>query len=350
MISASDRRHAVELIDEAEKNGAKPKNACSILEISSRTYKRWVELFQEKGSYADLRPTAEHNHATSVDREAVLDVLHSAEFADLPPCEIIPILADRGLYVASESSFYRALRTEKENNHRSRAKEPERKSKETHEATAPNQVWMWDITYLRSYVRGIFYYLYLIIDLYSRKIIHWEVYEEQTAENASELIQKAKMKEGLLSSDPLVLHSDNGSPMKGAVMLETLYKLGITPSNSRPRVSNDNAYAESVFKTLKYRPNYQPDGFETLEKARAWVLDFVLWYNEEHHHSGIRYLTPNQRHNGEGEAILAKRKAVYEAAKAKYPERWKGRSTRDWSVEEVVFLNPTSKRVRKKVD
>ncbi len=199
---------------------------------------------------------------------------------------------------------------------------------------------MWDITYLRSDIKGIFYYLYLVTDLYSRKIIHWEVYEEQTAENASDFIKKAKWKERVLATDPLVLHSDNGGPMKGAVMLETLRKLGITPSRSRPRVSNDNAYAESIFKTLKYRPNYQPDGFETIEMARLWVANFAKWYNEEHHHSGIQYLTPNQRHEGKSEEILAKRVALYEEAKLKYPERWRGRRTRNWEIESVVYLNP----------
>ncbi len=342
MISIADRQYAVELIDEAINNGAKLENACPILEISPRTYKRWVHLFKKTGSYADLRPTAERSCTTSVDKEAVLEILHSEEFADMPPCEIVPTLADRDLYIASESTFHRILREEKENRHRGLAKNSERKPKETHKATAPNQVWMWDITYLYSHVKGIFHYLYLATDLYSRKIVHWEVYEEQTAENASEFITKAKFKEGILASDGLVLHSDNGSPMKGRVMLETLYKLGIIPSNSRARVSNDNAYAESVFKTLKYRPNYQPDGFKTIEEARGWVFGFVKWYNEEHHHSGIKYLTPNQRHNGEGEAILANRKAVYEASKTKYPERWKGRDTRNWEIEEVVHLNPTS--------
>ncbi|MDY2685665.1 MAG: integrase core domain-containing protein, partial [Selenomonadaceae bacterium] len=125
-----------------------------------------------------------------------------------------------------------------------------------------------------------------------------------------------------------------------ATMLETLYALGITPSNSRPRVSNDNAYAESIFHTLKYRPNYQPNGFEGLQEAREWCKGFVTWYREEHHHSGIRFLTPAQRHSGEGEAILAKRHEAYEKAKAAHPERWNGRSTRDWTLPDTVYLNP----------
>ena len=180
----------------------------------------------------------------------------------------------------------------------------------------------------------------MILDLYSRDIVGWEVYEEQTAELASILIKRTCLAQRHLSYEPLVLHSDNGTPMKGATMLETLYKLGITPSNSRPRVSNDNPYSESLFKTLKYRPNYQPKGFASIEDARAWCKTFVRWYRFEHHHSGIKFLTPAERHAGKGEEILNRRKAVYEAAKVAHPERWNGRSTRNWDNIDKVFLNP----------
>ena len=199
---------------------------------------------------------------------------------------------------------------------------------------------MWDITYLRGPIKGQFYYLYLISDLYSRDIVAWEVWESESATHASELIRRATLAQGRLSTQPLILHSDNGSPMKGATMLETLYHLGITPSNSRPRVSNDNPFAESLFKTMKFRPNYQPKGFSALDAARRWCSEFVRWYRTEHHHSGIQFLTPAQRHSGQGEAILARRKEVYEKAKATHPARWNGRSTRHWSLPPCVFLNP----------
>ena len=250
------------------------------------------------------------------------------------------MLADQGVYLASESTFYRVLREYKLQHHRGRASEPARRPAVTHAATGPNQVYMWDITYLNGPVKGQFYYLYLISDLFSRDIVGWEVWEEESAEHASELIQRTCLAQGRLTTQPLVLHSDNGSPMKGATMLETLYRLGITPSNSRPRVSNDNAYAESLFKTLKYRPNYQPKGFASLEEARAWCADFVSWYRHEHHHSGIQFLTPAQCHSGQGKDILSKRHRLYEAAKAAHPERWNGRKTRDWSLPDLVFLNP----------
>ena len=258
----------------------------------------------------------------------------------MPACEIVPALADKGIYIASESTFYRVLREEKMLNHRGRSEAPKHNRPTTYSATAPNQVYMWDITYLNGPHKGMFYYLYLFTDLYDRSIVGWEVYEEESAELASDLIKRITLKQGRLTTEPLVLHSDNGSPMKGATMLATLYQLGITPSNSRPRVSNDNPYAESLFKTLKYRPNYQPKGFSTLEEARNWVSLFVKWYNHDHHHSGLKFLTPYQRRSGTSEQILENRHAVYEAAKAAHPERWNGRATRDWTLPSTVYLNP----------
>jgi len=227
-------------------------------------------------------------------------------------------------------------------NHRGRAEEPQQRPIATHEATGPNQVWMWDITYLNGAIKGSFYYLYMILDLYSHDIVGWEVWDTEDSEHANELIKRACLRQKHLSTQPLVLHSDNGSPMKGATMLETLYKLGITPSNSRPRVSNDNAYAESIFKTLKYRPNYQPKGFASIEKAREWVASFVRWYRYEHHHSGIKFLCPSDLHEGRGQEKLEARHDLYELAKERHPERWNGQATRNWTLPDVVYLNPAN--------
>ena len=347
MISASDRENAVMLIDEAVDSGARRCKACDEIGIKERTYYRWTKLNKEKGSFEDLRPTAEHpepvNKLTPEERQQIIDVAASPEYSSMPPCEIVPALADKGKYIASESTLYRVLREEKMQNHRGRCAEPVHRPISTHAATGPNQVYMWDITYLNGPVKGRFYYLYMISDLFSRDIVGWEVWPEESAEHASELIRRTCLAQGRLSTEPLVLHSDNGSPMKGATMLETLYHLGITPSNSRPRVSNDNPYAESLFKTLKYRPNYQPKGFANLIEARLWCANFVNWYRFEHHHSGIKFLTPSQRHNGEGETIMQNRIKVYEAAKTAHPERWNGRATRDWSLPEKVYLNPEQK-------
>ena len=333
------------LIDEAVGSGAKLPKACKVLDITDRTYYRWQRLNREHDSYEDRRKYADHsdpaNKLSPEERQKVLDTVHSEEYADLPPCQIVPALADKGEYIASESTMYRILREEKEQNHRGRSQEPHKHGKPTsYCATAPNQVWTWDITYLKGPIKGLFFYLYLIIDIFSRDIVGWEVWAEESAEHASELIKRTCLRQKRLTTMPLVLHSDNGSPMKGATMLAALYDLGITPSNSRPRVSNDNPYSESLFKTLKYRPNYQPKGFETIEEAREWCQLFVKWYRYDNHHSGIKFLTPAQRHAGRSEEILKNRHDVYEAAKAAHPERWNGRETRNWDNITEVWLNP----------
>jgi putative transposase len=340
MINAPDRRRSVELIKEAVDAGASPKKACEVLEISHRTYERWT---QEDEVKTDGRLTAERpepaNKLTPDERQRVLDICNEEAWQSLPPSQIVPALADEGIYIASESSFYRILREAGQVYHRGRAQAPKKVSKpKSYKATAPNQLWSWDITFLATTILGIFFRLYLIMDIYSRKIVGWEIHENETADHAALLIRKACLAEGISLQD-LVLHSDNGSPMKGATMLATLQKLGIVPSFSRPSVSNDNPYSESLFGTMKYTPAYPSKPFEDLDAAREWVKEFVHWYNEEHRHSGIQFVTPAQRHSGEEQSILVDRKAVYEAAKQRNPERW-SRETRNWAPVCEVWLNP----------
>ena len=184
----------------------------------------------------------------------------------------------------------------------------------------------------------MYFYWYTVLDVFSRKIVGHEVQIAESAELASSLLRKASLAEGL-AGRAVVLHSDNGSSMKGATMLATLEKLGIMPSFSRPRVSNDNAYAESLFRTCKYRPNYPSKPFGSIDEARKWTLEFVQWYNHQHKHSGLKFVTPGQRHEGRDAAILEHRKQVYEAAKQRHPERWTG-ETRDWNLKGEVWLNP----------
>lgn len=258
----------------------------------------------------------------------------------MPPSQIVPRLADEKIYVASESTFYRVLRKYKLQNHRGKSKAPRKRIKTTHVARGPNQVWMWDITWLSGAIKGMYYYLYLILDLFSRKVVGWEIWDDESAENASILVRRTVLSEKrFYHSEPLVLHSDNGSPMKGSTLLETLYSLGITPSRSRPRVSNDNPYAESIFRTCKYNPSFPKGGFKSIEDARVWVRDFVYYYNNEHKHSGLKFVTPEQRHNGEAKIILENRKNLYEEAKARKPERW-SKGTRNWDIINEVYLNP----------
>lgn len=202
----------------------------------------------------------------------------------------------------------------------------------------PNQVWSWDITYLPAPIRGQHWYLYMFIDIYSRKIVGWSVHETENSEYASKLVQSACFSEGI-EKDQLVLHSDNGSPMKGSIMLAKLQDLGVMASFSRPAVSNDNPFSESLFRTCKYRPNYPEKPFDSLDVAREWVNKFVTWYNTIHLHSALRFITPEDRHLERDEKILAARHDVYVAAHQKRPERWAG-ATRNWSVVGEVKLNP----------
>lgn len=272
--------------------------------------------------------------------QSVLNILNRPEFADLPPSQIVPVLADRGIYIASESTFYRILRKEKMQNHRRYTRPPEKvRIPTTHIASGPNQVWTWDITWLNTYTKGIYFKLYTIIDIFSRKIVAWEVWPEETGELASELVERALLKENV-KGKPLVLHSDNGAPMKSYTLKSKLEGLGILSSYSRPRVSNDNPYSKAHFKTLKYRQGYPQDGFKTIDVAREWVYSFVEWYNNKHYHSGLNFLTPNSRHNGEAEEIMNNRIKVYEAARTLNPQRFK-KGIRNFKVVEKVALNPT---------
>ena len=340
MTSIPDRKEILKLVDETVQAGARLSRIADLLGLHARTLRRWQEA--EQAGKGDGR-TAERPRPTNAlsleERQAVLAVCNQSEYAHLPPTQIVPQLADKGIYLASESTFYRILRDEKQAVHRGRAQPPQKRAKpQPCKATAPNQVWSWDITYLAGAIRGIFYRLYMVEDIFSRKIVAWEVHEQESAEHASTLMTKACLRESIQPGE-LILHADNGGPMKGATMLATLQRLGVVPSFSRPSVSNDNPYSEALFHTLKYVPNYPDKPFESLEAAREWVHTFVTWYNESHRHSAIGFVTPAQRHCREDVAILQAHKAAYEQAKARHPERWSS-AIQDWSRKDVVWLNP----------
>jgi putative transposase len=337
MILPADRTIAVTLILEAVTAGAMEEKACRIMGISQRTLFRWKKRPEDQRPHAK-RPVPQ-NKLTREEKQVILVHMNSDRFKSQPPSQMVPQLADEGIYLASESTIYRILKEVKQQNHRGRSEKPIKRMATTHCATGPNQVWMWDITWLKGPISGQFFYLYLILDLYSRKIVGWEIWPVESAEHASTLMRKTCLSEKHTGQAPLVLHSDNGSPMKGATLLETLYQLGITGSRSRPRVSNDNAYAESIFRTCKYRPDYPYKGFLDISEARQWVLKFTHWYNYEHHHSGLNFLTPNQRHTGMDAVIFQNRQRVYEQAKEKNPNRWT-RQCRKWELDAKVFLNP----------
>ena len=342
MTTTPQRQNVVVLIAAAMTAGARQIKACEVVGISERTLQRWQPSGTDRVQ-PDRRPTAKRpapsNQLTAEERQQVLEVCNQPEYASLPPSQIVPKLADQGVYLASESTMCRILKVEGQLNPRGGA----RKCRpgggpRTHLAFGPNQVWMWDITFLPSTIRGQFYYLYLAEDLYSRKVVAWEVHERESGDLAAELFQKALLRENCHTQKP-VLHSDNGSAMKSQTLRVKLQDLGIAPTYSRPGVSDDNAFVESLFRTLKYSPKWPAKGFSNLEEARKWTQQFIEWYNNQHQHSKIRFVTPAQRHTGEDQAILAQRHQVYLNAQALRPERWTGK-TRDWTPIGVVSLNP----------
>ncbi len=334
---AADRITAINLIQEACDAGCRKEKACEVLEIDIRTLQRWQRVHDhlDKRNGPITRPA---NKLTDKERARILEIATSQEYCNLPPCQIVPKLADKKIYIGSESSFYRILKEEKMLQHRTAARPRTHHKPDELVASKPNQIWSWDITYLRSNICGKFFYLYLFLDVFSRKIVGFNVFHEESSIHASEAVMQAFSAEGLKAGD-VFLHSDNGSPMKGSTMLVTLQKLGIIPSFSRPSVSDDNPFSEALFRTLKYCPQYPSKPFASIDEAIAWVTEFVHWYNNIHQHSGINFVTPNERHQGIDKSILDNRINVYEAARQKNPNRW-SRQIRNWQVAEHVYLNP----------
>ena len=331
------------LIDEALCAGARLAPACEMIGLSPRTVRRWRK--QEGGEDRRRGPLQRpSNQLSEAESQRILEVLNSPRFRDLPPSQVVPLLADEHVYLASESTMYRILREQKQLTHRESSRPRRHRRPREHVATGPEQVWSWDITYLPSPIRGQFYYLYMFVDVWSRKIVGAEVYEEESGEVAATLFLKICEDQGV-DPENLVLHSDNGGPMKGSTMQATLEWLGVIPSLSRPRVSNDNPFSESLFRTLKYRPGYPEGPFESLGYARLWVRSFVGWYNEEHLHSGIGFVTPSDRHAGRDREILENRRRVYREARERHPERFAG-GVRKWKRPAVVRLNPKHKDVQ----
>lgn len=329
------------MIEEAIGNGARLWKACEVIGITVRTYERWGKD-RARGDGRHGPRGAPANSLSEAEKEQIVAIATSRELRELAPSQIVPILAEQGIYVASESSFYRVLRERKLLTHRERSCPRQNSRPAQHISTGPNQVWSWDITYLRSALRGQYYFLYLVVDVWSRKIVAWEVALQESSEIAAAMIRRTTLENGV-NHNQLVIHSDNGGPMKGATLLATLQALGIVPSFSRPRVYDDNPYSEALFRTLKYRPEYPSLPFASLEEARCWVQGFVRWYNTEHRHSAIRFVTPQARHAGVESQVLLKRKEVYEEAKRRNPSRWSG-TTRNWSPIAQVVLNPVRRR------
>ncbi len=348
MSEPQQRKDLLQLIQEACTGGARLRRVCSQIGLSERTVQRWQQPDAQDG---DRRVVGLHermeppNKLSGIERHAAMAVLNGEEFKNLPPSQIVPRLADQGRYIASESTLYRLLHQAGQMAHRRLERAPQKRSKpRALTATDSNQIYCWDITYLPTQVRGSYFYLYLFVDLFSRRIVGWQVYDCESAQLASGLLQDICARHGI-GPGQLVVHSDNGAPMKGETMLATMQRLGVAPSRSRPSVSNDNPYSESLFRTLKYRPKLPVKPFECLLQARRGVTELVHWYNDEHRHSAIGFVTPNQRHAGQDKALLKERSVVYELARQANPLRW-SKQTRDWSHTERVDLNPDTPQTK----
>jgi putative transposase len=343
MTRLEDRQTLIDQVAEARANGARQAPACILAGVDPRTIQRWRK--NDGLTRGDQRPDAIRSapsHAlTEEERKRIVEMANEPRFAETPPARVVPVLADEGIYIASESSFHRVLRAHGQMNRRGRARPPRpSRPPTTHIATQPGAVWCWDVTFLPATVQGRWFYLYLILDLYSRKIVGFEVHDTDSADHAAHLARRTALAEAVHAMPVRpVLHGDNGATLKGTTVLAMLNWLGIEPSYSRPRVSDDNPYAEALFRTAKYRPQFPVRGFAELDAAREWAARFVDWYNNVHRHSGIGYVTPAQRHTGEDHALLAARHKLYQRARQSNPRRWSG-ATRDWTPIEAVTLNP----------
>jgi putative transposase len=255
-----------------------------------------------------------------LERQALLDMLHSDEFVDQPPPEVYATLLSRGVYLASIRTMYRVLAASGESAERRAQRGPMKHAKPTLTATAPNQVWTWDITKLRGPLRGVFYCLYAVLDLFSRMTVGWLLAERESAELAEHLFTETVERHGV-ARDALTVHADRGSAMRSEGLAQLFGAIGVTRSFSRPHVSDDNAFSESQFKTLKYQPDY-PERFTSLAHARAWCQEFFAWYNDHHQHSGLALFTPADVFYGRVEEVAARRQEALDHAYAQHPERF----------------------------
>ena len=309
--------------------------ACEVVGISLRTLQRW-----KRGELQDQRKGSTKRVVRKISyaqKDAIVEQCTNVRFRDQNPYEIVALLLNEGRYLASVRTFYRILKERDLQHHRSNLKVSSRHAKPTEQrASASDQVYTWDITYCAQTVKGLFYYAYVIMDIFDKSIVGWAVHEEESGIYSRDLFERTLKGRKIKIR---ALHADNGGPMKGITLMALLQELKVEVSRSRPRVSNDNPFSESLFKTMKYRVNY-PGRFESLDHTRQWMASFVHWYNQEHLHSSIGYVTPEQMRTGQAEAIFRRRNATMREAHLAYPERWGSRLVKQWSVTREVVLNP----------
>lgn len=309
---------------------------CRALALPRATvYRRW----QAERTPPVPKPRPAPRQALSpAERQEVLDVLHETRFVDQPPAQVYAALLDEGRYVCSMRTMYRLLHAQGEVKERRNQREHPVYAKPELLATGPNQVWSWDITKLKGPAKWNYFHLYVIIDIYSRNVVGWMVATRESAALAQRLIAETCAKQGIMP-EQLTLHADRGTSMKSKCVAMLLSDLGVTKTHSRPHVSNDNPFSESQFKTMKYRPEF-PARFGSIEDARAHCQAFFAWYNGEHHHSALGWMTPNTVHYGGVEATTAVRQAALDAAHARHPERFVNKAPQAPSPPEAVWINP----------
>ena len=276
------------------------------------------------------------------ERERVLDVLASPRFVDRAPAEVVATLLDEGRYLCSERTMYRLLADEQPVRERRNQLSHPHYAKPELVATAPNQVWSWDITRLLGPKRWTYFYLYVLLDIFSRYVVGWMLAERETAAFAARLIEQSCLKQGI-QPQVLTLHSDRGSPMTAKCTAQLLADLGVTRSLSRPQVSDDNPFSEAQFKTLKYHPGF-PGRFDDIHAATAFCRTFFPWYNHEHRHAGIAMLTPGDVHQGRAEGILEQRQRTLQGAWAQNPERFVHGPPKPQTLPNKVWINPPEEK------
>ena len=309
------------------------KRACEALGVPRST----VYRSRRPRLTPNPRPTPAHA-LSEAERSEIREVLNSERFMDQAPRQVSSALLDEGKYLCHWRSMYRILNDYGEVRERRNLRRHPVYKKPELLATAPNQVWSWDITLLRGPFKGSYYRLYLVLDIFSRCVVGWRIAEVESSQLARELVAQTARKQGILP-DQLTLHADNGAPMRGKPLTQLLSELGIAGTHNRPHTSNDNPFSEAQFKTMKYRPDY-PDRFPDIEGARAWARRFVTWYNEEHYHSGLNLLTPASVHYGEAGDIQRQRQAVMSVAYALNPTRFSRGEPVVKGVPSAVYLNP----------
>jgi putative transposase len=276
------------------------------------------------------------------ERQEVLDILHSQRFVDQAPQVIYATLLDEGRYICSARTMYRILAQQNEVRERRHQRRHPHYTKPELIATGHNQVWSWDITKLKGPVKWTYFYLYVILDIFSRLVVGWMLAHRESAELAKRLIRESCEKQGIQPGQ-LILHADRGSSMKSKPVAFLLADLGVTKTHSRPHVSNDNPFSEAQFKTLKYRPQF-PQRFGCLQEARSHCQTFFHWYNTQHLHSGVAMMTPQNVHYGQADIILKHRAETLKMARMKNPIRFKGKPLTLAEVPKAVWINKPSEQ------